>query len=158
MAFSRGSATRNAARKTQERARRETIQWHRGSGKGTPNGTGAQAWSGKGEKGSKFRFKVICNSRGCWGHRQDECPSVIRTCAVDQTDDIGEFEAGASDRTGVIMTSDGEAAIKTVVDEVAPLRPSVMTLWEEAPRGTIGRNGILEMAINSVTYQAKALK
>lgn len=59
---------------------------------------------------------------------------------------------------GVILRLDGGAAIKAVVDDVAPLRPSMRTIWEEAPRGSSGSNGIVEISVQSVTYQNKVLK
>lgn len=59
-------------------------------------------------------------------------------------------ELGA-EHTAVILTADGEAAIKVVVDDVAALRPSVRTIQEEAQRGSSGSNGIVERASRSLT-------
>jgi len=68
---------------------------------------------------------------------------------------LREIGAGQVD---VIMKSDGEAAIKAVIDDVAALRPTVRTIREEAPRGSSASNGIVERAIQSVAAQVKVLK
>ena len=62
------------------------------------------------------------------------------------------------DKMDVILKSDGEPAIKAVIDDVAALRPTAKTIREEAPRASSGSNGIVERAIQSVTHQVKVLK
>ena len=58
----------------------------------------------------------------------------------------------------IILKSDGEAAVKAVIDEVALARGGTRTIKEEAPKGSSGSNGIAERAILSVEQQMRAMK
>lgn len=66
-------------------------------------------------------------------------------------------ELGA-DSGDFILKSDGEAAMKAVLGDVASLRPPVRTIREETPRGSRGSNGAVERAIQSVIDPAHVLK
>ena len=58
----------------------------------------------------------------------------------------------------VILKSDGEPAVKAVVDEVALARGAMRTIKEESPKGSSGSNGIVERAILSVEQQVRVMK
>ena len=66
-------------------------------------------------------------------------------------------EVGYEDCT-IIMKTDGEAALKAVVDEVARMRGTAKTIREEAPKGASQSNGIIERAIQSVVGQLRVMK
>ena len=66
-------------------------------------------------------------------------------------------EVGYED-CAIIMKTDGEAALKAVVDEVAKMRGHAKTVREEAPKGASQSNGIIERAVQSVVGQLRVMK
>lgn len=89
------------------------------------------------------------------------------TCAASSKGTTGMFAAKrllaflreiGAEKTDVIMKSDGEAAIKALMENVVALRPATRTIREEAPRGSCASNGVVERAIQSERQQAKVLK